>query len=156
MKESNFGRRVKWDWKGHYTCDEATRITRIEREKMKSIEQWIFPVPLPIADFYCKVSHLPRERTQHIHLFYCWQVLQIDSSSISLPDGATALFPYQHPAASSCAGSWWSASWWRPCPGVRSRCGAGAAGEPAHRTLPTPCSSGTGLHPLTSLSCVQS
>lgn len=34
-----------------------------EREKMKSTEQWIFSVPLPIADFYCKVSHLPRERT---------------------------------------------------------------------------------------------
>lgn len=45
---------------------EATKITRIERGEMKSIEQWIFPVPLPIADFYCKVSHLPRERTQLI------------------------------------------------------------------------------------------
>lgn len=109
------------------------------------------------ADFYCKVSHLPRERTQLTMHSFLLLLTGLTSRlfSIPLPGGALP-FPYQHPAASSCAGSWWSASWWTPCPGARSPCAAGAAGEPAHRTLPTPCSSCTALHPSTSLSSAQS
>lgn len=57
---------------------------------------------------------------------------------------------------SSCAGSLWWASWWRPCPGWSWRCGAAEAPGPAGRTPPTPCLVGIAPHPSTSPSCALS
>lgn len=59
-------------------------------------------------------------------------------------------------AASSCAGSWWSASWWRLCPGGRWHCVAGGAVVLARRTPPTPFPCDIEPHPWTSPSCAPS
>lgn len=59
-------------------------------------------------------------------------------------------------AAFSCAGSWWWASLWRPCPGWSWRCGAGAAAGPARRTPPTPSHAGIAPRPSTSPSSAPS
>lgn len=57
---------------------------------------------------------------------------------------------------SSCAGSWWWASWWRPCPGWRLHCGAGAVAVPARRTPLILFHVDIALHPSTSPSSVLS
>lgn len=53
-------------------------------------------------------------------------------------------------AACVCAGSWWPASWWRPCPGGSWHCGAEAAGGPARRKPPSPCCACSAPRPATS------
>lgn len=62
----------------------------------------------------------------------------------------------QYWAVSSCAGSWWSASLSRPCPGWSWHCGAGVAPGPARRTPLTPSHVGIAQHPLTSPSSAPS
>lgn len=59
-------------------------------------------------------------------------------------------------ASSSCAGSWWSASWWRLCPGGRWHCVAEGARLLARRTPRTPFPCDIEPHPWTSPSCAPS
>lgn len=72
------------------------------------------------------------------------------------PTGTTATDTDQCWAASSCAGSWWWVSWWRPCPGWSWHCGAAAAAGPARRKPPTPSRVDIARRPWTSPSSAPS